>query len=274
MLSRFKQLFSQKFPIIGMIHVGALPGTPLYSGDFDETVKKAVREAEIYAENGIDGLMIENMHDVPYVQSRHLGPETVACMTRLATSVREATRRAAIPCGVQILACGNREALAVAKAAGLDFIRAEGYVFGHVADEGYTDANAGLVLRYRKAIDAERVLVLTDIKKKHSSHAITEDVSLVDTAKAAEFFISDGLILTGSSTGSETSVEEVQSLRNKTRLPLIIGSGVSVENIDRYWNAADAAIVGSHFKDGGNWQNELSGSRVDALMKKLAGIRN
>ncbi|KAL1379571.1 hypothetical protein pipiens_014803 [Culex pipiens pipiens] len=166
------------------------------------------------------------------------------------------------------------EALAVAKAAGLDFIRAEGYVFGHVADEGYTDANAGLVLRYRKAIDAERVLVLTDIKKKHSSHSITEDVSLVETAKAAEFFISDGLILTGSSTGSETSVEEVQSLRNKTRLPLIIGSGVTVENIDRYWNAADAAIVGSHFKDGGSWQNELRGSRVNALMKKLAEIRN
>ena len=217
--------------------------------------------------------MIENMHDVPYVQSRHLGPETVACMTRLAVSVREAVR-GTVPCGVQILACGNREALAVAKAAGLDFIRAEGYVFGHVADEGYTDANAGLLLRYRKAIDAERVLVLTDIKKKHSSHSITEDVSLVETAKAAEFFISDGLILTGSSTGSEANVDEVQSLRNKTKLPVIIGSGVTVENIDKYWDAADAAIIGSHFKHGGSWQNELSGSRVGKLMKKLATIRN
>lgn len=59
------------------------------------------------------------------------------------------------------------EALAVAKACNFDFIRAEGFVFGHVADEGFTDANAGLVLRYRRKIQAENVLIFADIKKKH-----------------------------------------------------------------------------------------------------------
>lgn len=98
---------------------------------------------------------------------------------------------------LQILACGNTQALAVAKAANLDFIRVEGYVFGHVADEGYTNACAGEVQRYRRNIDAQNVLVFTDIKKKHSSHSITADVSLLETAKAAEFFMTDGVILTG-----------------------------------------------------------------------------
>lgn len=102
-----------------------------------------------------------------------------------------------IPLGIQILACGNKQALAVAKACQLQFIRAEGFVFGHVADEGYTDACAGDLLRYRKQIEADNILVFTDLKKKHSSHAITQDVSLLETAKASEFFLTDGIIITG-----------------------------------------------------------------------------
>ena len=56
----------------------------------------------------------------------------------------------------------------MAQASGADFIRAEGYVFSHVADEGWMDSCAGELLRYRKLIGAENVLVFTDIKKKHS----------------------------------------------------------------------------------------------------------
>lgn len=137
------------------------------------------------------------MHDVPYVQDCNLEAETVACMTRLSLEMKRILS-AGTPCGVQILACGNKQALAVAKAADLQFIRAEGYVFGHLADEGYTNANAGTILRYRKNINAEKILVLTDLKKKHSSHSITADVSLLETAHAAEFFLTDGIILTGS----------------------------------------------------------------------------
>lgn len=135
------------------------------------------------------------MHDVPYVREQNLGPETVACMTRIAQEIR--TIDAVRPIGVQILACGNKQALAVAKACNLQYIRAEGYVFGHVADEGYTDACAGELLRYRKQIDAADILIFTDLKKKHSSHAITQDITLLETAKAAEFFLTDGIVITG-----------------------------------------------------------------------------
>lgn len=68
---------------------------------------------------------------------------------------------------LQILAAANQEAIAVAQASNFQFIRAEGYVFGHVADEGYIDACAGKLLRYRKLIGAQDICIFTDIKKKH-----------------------------------------------------------------------------------------------------------
>lgn len=135
------------------------------------------------------------MHDVPYVQNDKIGVEIIASMTRLSHEIKRISSKT--PCGIQVLASGNCQALAIAKAANLQFIRAEGFVFSHVADEGFTDACAGQLLRYRKQIDADDILVFTDLKKKHSSHAITADVSLLETVHAAEFFLTDAVILTG-----------------------------------------------------------------------------
>ena len=106
-----------------------------------------------------------------------------------------------VPLGLQVLAGANREALAVAFAAGAAFVRCEGFVFAHVADEGLMESDAGALLRYRRAIGAEGVRVFADVKKKHSAHAITADVELADTAHAAEFFLADGVIVTGVATG-------------------------------------------------------------------------
>ena len=108
--------------------------------------------------------MLENMHDIPYL-NRQVGSEIVASMSVICNEVKKEVKN--LPCGVQILAGANKEALAVAKAAGLDFIRAEGFVFSHIADEGTMNSDAGEVLRYRKQIEADDVLVFTDIKKKH-----------------------------------------------------------------------------------------------------------
>jgi len=107
--------------------------------------------------------MIENMHDIPYLNT-HVGPEITAAMTVIGYEVRKISE---LPCGIQILAAANTEALAVALAAGLQFVRVEGFVFAHVADEGLMNSCAGELLRYRKQIGAEHILVFTDIKKKH-----------------------------------------------------------------------------------------------------------
>lgn len=147
--------------IIGMVHVEALPGTPLAKKPLSEIAKKAVQEALLYKRCGVDAVMMENMHDIPYV--RTAGPEVVAAMTMICMEVRKAVGPE-MPLGVQVLAANNREAIAVALAAGLNFVRVEGYVFGHVADEGYIDGCAGDIMRYRKAIGAEHIRVV-NIKK-------------------------------------------------------------------------------------------------------------
>jgi membrane complex biogenesis BtpA family protein len=248
-----------------MVHVAALPGTPLNNMKMDAIISEAIRETLILTEGGVDAVMIENMHDRPYL-SRSVGPEIIAAMTAVAVEISKAFQ---IPLGIQILAGANKAALAVALAAGFDFIRAEGFVFGHIADEGWMNSDAGELLRYRKQIGAEHINIFTDIKKKHSSHFVTSDVSIAETAKAAQFFLSDGVIITGNSTGEKALVNEVKAVKNAVKIPVIIGSGIDLENIQDYWDFADAFIVGSSLKKEGNWENEADRSRVVKLMKKV-----
>ena len=218
--------FKLEKPIIAMIHVDALPGTPKYGGNIKSVIKKAKAEAVLYKDAGIDVLMIENMHDVPYL-NRTAGPEIIAIMSILLYEVKNIS---CLPSGIQILAGANKQALGAALAAGADFIRAEGFVYAHVADEGFFNSDAGEILRFRKQIGAEHISVFTDIKKKHSSHSITDDTDIVDTAKAAEYFLSDGVIITGSATGKEPSLEEIRSVRESINIPVLAGSGITVDN--------------------------------------------
>lgn len=255
--------------IIGMVHVQALPGTPQNKYGISQICDMAVEEAKVYTEAGLDAIIIENMHDVPYLKGT-AGPEIVASMTAVAKAVREVTD---LDLGIQILAGANKEALAVAQAANFQFIRAEGFVFGHLADEGYIESCAGELLRYRKAIGAEKIEIFTDIKKKHSSHAITADVDIDETAKAAEFFLSDGLIVTGSSTGKAVYLHELKSLKDKVNLPVLIGSGITLENLTEYWEYASGFIVGSHFKEEGYWKNPISLDRLNMFMDKIKDLR-
>ncbi|MDD3049876.1 MAG: BtpA/SgcQ family protein [Candidatus Cloacimonetes bacterium] len=264
-MTKWDQLFRGKKPVIAMIHVQALPGTPGNRFSINEIVEFAVKEADIFQKYRVDAIMLENMHDIPYL-NRKIGPEIVACMTRVAVAVKQTV---SVPLGIQILAAANKEALAVAQAANLEFVRVEGFVFGHVADEGYIDSCAGELLRYRRHLNAEHIAILTDIKKKHSAHSITSDVTLAETAKAAEFFLSDGLIVTGASTGMEADLNEIVEVKEKSHLPVIVGSGITRENFRNYKDYADGFIIGSFFKENGLWSNAVSEKKVEKFMNEV-----
>ena len=253
--------FTHPKPLIGMLHVGPLPGAPGWSGDLGAIIDKAVDEAQLYQEAGFHGLILENMHDLPYLQGSQVGPETVAAMSVLALEVRRASR---LPLGIQILAGANRQALAVALAAQADFIRAESFVFGHLADEGWMDAQAGPLLRYREQIGAQAIKIVADIKKKHSAHAMSADIGIGETAHAAEFFLADGVIVTGVSTGSEADADQVFEVNQHSQLPVWIGSGITAANLQRYWEA-DGFVVGSWVKQQGKWNLPLDVQRIQAL---------
>jgi membrane complex biogenesis BtpA family protein len=178
-----------------------------------------------------------------------------------------------LPVGIQILAGANLEAMAAAHAAGLGFIRAEGYAFAHVADEGLIESSAAKLLRYRKMIGAERVQVWADVKKKHSAHAITADVSLGATAEAVEFMRAEAVIVTGSVTGDPPKIEDVRGAKAHSRLPVVLGSGVDVDNLPAFFAEADGFIIGSHFKVGGQWANTVDPKRVERFMEVLKKLR-
>ncbi len=266
----FLKIFSVSKPVIGMIHVAALPGTPDYRGDMSAIIAQAREEALIYLAAGIDALAIENMHDVPYL-NRNVGPEITAAMSVVGYEVKQVS---GLPVGIQILAGANQAALAAAIAAGLDFVRAEGFVFSHIADEGQMNSDAGVLLRYRKQLGADNITVLTDIKKKHGSHTITGDIDIAETAQAAEFFLSDGVIVTGKSTGQSALTEEIEAVKQAVDIPVLVGSGVTVGNVERFLSHSDGLIVGSHFKQDGNWRMPVDKDRVIALMEKVNSLRN
>ncbi len=256
-------------PVVAMIHVGALPGTPGQRQTLDEIARAACADARLYEAAGVNCLLLENMHDVPYLRGT-VGPEIVAAMTMLAVAVRAVTR---LPIGLQILAAADIEALAVAHAAGLDFIRTECFSFAHIADEGIMESNAAKLLRYRRLIGATDVQVWADIKKKHSSHAWTADLSLGDMAEAAEFMGAETIIVTGVSTGKPPGAAEVTAARDRCQLPVFVGSGVSMENIGELLRAADGLIVGSHFKRNGHWANEIEEERVREFVAEAVRVQ-
>ncbi|XP_076311494.1 uncharacterized protein F13E9.13, mitochondrial isoform X1 [Tachypleus tridentatus] len=231
------------------------PGTPKYSNNIQYLVDHACSEAELYQHLGLDGLLVENMHDVPYVTAKNCGPEVTAVMTRVCSEVRQIAP--SLLCGVQVLAGNNESALAVALSS----------------DEGIIEACAGPLLRYRRAIGAEHVFVFTDIKKKHCAHAITADVDVVVTARAAEYFLSDGIIITGQATADPPSVKEFHSVKQSVSLPILIGSGVTASNVQQY-TGANGFIVGSHFKVDGHWKADIDRQRIHKFMDNIHELRS
>jgi len=264
--------------LIGVIHVGALPGTPRASQPVDAIAAAAAEEARVLESGGVDAIIVENMHDLPYLR-RRVGPEIVAGMTAICVHVRSATK---LPLGIQVLAGANRAALAVAHAADCQFIRAEGFVFAHVADEGLmAEADAGKLLRYRRMIGAEQIAIIADVKKKHSSHAITADVDLAETAKAAAWFGAEGVVVTGTATGEPTSAADVAAVQKavgaksgfERPVAVFVGSGVTPENVGQVAPHADGLIVGSYIKRDGHWRNSPDGARIRNLSAAIAGVR-
>ena len=262
-------LFSSPKPVIAMIHLEALPGTPASRQGVREIEAMALREAKTYREAGVHGIMLENMHDTPYLRGK-VGPEIVSVMAVVARAVKEASR---LPCGVQVLAGANAEAMAVAHAARLDFIRVEGFAFAHVADEGFIQSSAAPLLRYRRQIGADRVQVWADVKKKHSSHAITADVGIGETAAAVEFMRGDAVIITGSVTGDPPALADIRAAREHCRLSIYLGSGVTAQNLAKYHAVADGFIIGSHFKVDGVWSKPVDAKRVAQFMRAHARLR-
>lgn len=265
------RIFGKSVAIIGDIHCPPFPGTPRYGDEsLDEIIEHVLRDAHAYATGGVDGVIVENHGDIPFLPPEELGPEIVAAMSVVARAVRLELK---IPVGINLLANNAIGAIAVAKASGAEFIRVNQWVNAYVSNEGLMEGKSAQVLRYRRLVGAERVSVFADVHVKHGSHSIVNDRPIAEQAGDVEFFEADVAIATGNRTGDQVPRSEIEAIRSGTTLPTIAGSGITVENAGELLPMLDGAIVGSSLKKGGVWWNDVEVAKVKALMDIIHKIR-
>jgi membrane complex biogenesis BtpA family protein len=263
------RMLPDKF-LAAMIGVLPLPGSPRYAGSSRAVINAALADLDQYVEMGVDAILLENSHDIPYIKPP-LDPHGIALMKRIA---REARKRFAGPIGIQLLEAANESALEVACEADLDFLRVEGYVFAHIGGAGLIEGCAGRLLRRRAELGGNHIKIFGDVKKKHCSHALTHDLDITDVVKQAEFFLVDGVIVTGSRTGESPELKQLRRVKESARVPVLIGSGMTPQNISRYMPWADGFIVGSNLREDGEFLGRLDPKRLRAFVSAFHEARD
>jgi uncharacterized protein len=264
-------LFRVHKPIIGVIHLPPLPGAPRYHGQpIKEIYAAAVIDARTLSKGGVDGIILENASDLPFARPEDIGPSTVAALTAACLAVRAEVSN---PIGITCVANGVIPALGIAKAVGAGWVRANQWVNAYVANEGFLNGPAPEAMRYRSNIRANDVAIFADVHVKFGAHAITADRTIADQATDAEWFDADVLIASGTRTGSPTEPREVAEVRAGTNLPVIVGSGLSADQVPALFATADGAIVGQWLKRDGHWWNPVDPRRVEQLMNAVLKFR-
>lgn len=261
-----RDIFGRDKALIGMVHCPPFPGAPRYRGTpVDAIYDACMRDAARLIEGGLHGLIVENHGDIPFSKPREIGPETSAFLAVATDRLRAAL---GAPLGVNVLANAPLPALATAVAGGADFIRVNQWANAYVANEGFMEGRAAEAMRYRSLLRAEHVRIFADAHVKHGSHAIVADRPVAELARDLDFFDADCVIATGFRTGDAATLEEIAEIGDATDLPLLVGSGVSPDNIAGILRRANGVIVASSLKEGGVWWNPVDPERVRAFMER------
>ncbi len=262
-----KTLFNQHPKVlIGVVHLRALPGSPRWRGDLEEVIACAVQDARAYQRGGAHALFLENFGDVPFTKSQ-VGPETIAAMAAAGRAVRATVK---LPLGFNVLRNDARAALALCAACQGSFIRVNVHIGAMLTDQGLLEGNAYETLRYRQQV-CPGAQIFADVHVKHALPLAgwTIEAAARDTVERG---LADGLIVSGAGTGQPTDIADVKRVRRICpTTKLLLGSGVTLENVRAYLPVADGFIVGTSLKVGGRVSNPVDAKRVAALARALKG---
>lgn len=250
--------------LIGVVHLQPLPGSPRWQGNFESVVRRAVGDARAYEQGGADAVFIENFGDVPFTKGS-VGPETVAAMAAAGIAIRATVK---LPLGFNVLRNDARAALALAAVCGGAFIRINVHTGAMLTDQGLIEGNAFETLRYRRTVCPD-VQIFADV---HVKHAVPLGAaSIAEAARdTIERGLADALIVSGTGTGRAAAAADVQRVRASCpNAKILLGSGVTVENVCDYLPLADGFIVGTSFKRGGRISSPVDVRRVAALVRAL-----
>ena len=257
-----RDLFGVRRALIGMIHVGALPGTPAARHDLDALVGTAIEEARIYQSAGFHALMIENMHDRPYLNGvgrprNHRGDDR--------DRPRGAARGAAAARGP---GAGGREPRGAGGGARVRRRRScavEGFVFAHVADEGLIERR-----RRRAAPVSQR-----DRSRRHAGvrrHQEEAFGACDDGGRRHRDDRARGRVLPGRrrdrQRGRDRPADRARSGPGGSRGgddPGVRRLGSDAGQRSKEYADADGFIIGSSAKRDGYWSNPVDPARVAAF---------
>lgn len=260
-MSWLDELFGVTKPVIGMCHLQALPGDPGYDAGegMAGVLKHAARELETLQDGGVDGVLISNEFSLPYLTKTE--PITAAAVARIIGELRQDI---GVPFGVNILWDG-RASLDVAVATGARFIR-EILTGVYASDFGLWDTDIGALARHRRAIDGQDVRMLFNILPE--SAAYLGDRTLRSVARSTVFnALPDALCVSGLTAGTAVNIEDLRSVKSAAgSVPVIVNTGVTAENVGELLGIADAAIVGTFLKKGGQFLNSADSGRITMLM--------
>ena len=240
-------------PIVGMIHLDALPGAPDFDGDRAGIREAMRRDARRLANGGVDAVMVENFGDAPFYADS-VPKHTVASMAALVADLRN---HLDLPVGVNVLRNDAEAAVSIAAATGASFVRVNVHTGTRAADQGIVTGRAAETVRLRDRLDAD-----IDIAERPLSEEVAD---LLERGKA------DGIVASGAGTGRETDREHLEAVveardRIDANVPVFVGSGVTRGTVDDVLGVADGAIVGSDLKEGGEATAPVDEERVRKLV--------
>lgn len=252
--------------LVGMVHLGPLPGAPEHRGDLGAVIEAAVTDARTLADAGFGGVMVENFGDAPF-HADDVSKATVAAMARAVGAIVDAVD---VPVGVNVLRNDALAALAVATAAGASMIRVNVLSGTMYTDQGIVEGRAADVARTRRSLEWDG-LVLADVFVKHA--VPPPGLTLVQAARdLAERSGADAIVVSGTGTGHAVDLADAQVVRRAAPdLPIVVGSGATVETIAELLEVVDAAIVGTSVKVNGVTTNPVDAERAAALVRAAFG---
>ena len=252
-----RDLFGPAKAFIGVVHLLPLPSSPRWGGSMRAVIDRAEEEANILEQGGVNGIIVENFGDVPFRTGR-LDPETISGMTVAVGRVMETV---SVPVGINMLRNDALSALGIAAVTGAKFIRVNVHYGVMAAEEGLIEGEAFQTMRRRQALNAD-VKVLADVLVKHAVPLGPVDLGQI-ARETAQRGLADGLIVSGAATGEETASSDVSVVRLAVPDSLVlVGSGVTEENISRVIEHSDGAIIGTSLKEGGIVTNRVDPERV------------
>ena len=233
----------EKNILIGMIHLSPLLSIQGYPG-MHTLIDEALADLNALEKAGFDAVLIENEHDKPHTE--YANQAQIASFTVVA---QEICRRATIPVGVQVMLNDWIASCAIAKAVGATFTRLDVFVDDVICEWGEINPDPEKIITYKNSIYPE-LFLLTDIQVKYKTMVTPRP--LVESAKLALKHSSDGLIITGEATGSETPLRKIKEVRDAyPSTPLFVGAGIAPQNSIEQLSVAHGAIVGTSIKTKG-----------------------